>query len=56
VIARNTAFTYKGKSIETSQIGRVLAVRYVLEGSVQRDGTTSSSSTPTPDRSLGGPV
>jgi TolB-like protein len=38
VIARNTAFTYKRKSIDTSQIGRVLAVRYVLEGSVQRDG------------------
>jgi TolB-like protein/class 3 adenylate cyclase len=38
VIARNTAFTYKGKSIDTKQIGRDLNVRYVLEGSVQRGG------------------
>jgi TolB-like protein/DNA-binding winged helix-turn-helix (wHTH) protein len=39
VIARNTAFTYKGKSIDAKQIGKELGVRYVLEGSVQRDGT-----------------
>jgi TolB-like protein/class 3 adenylate cyclase/Flp pilus assembly protein TadD len=38
VIARNTAFTYKGKHIEVKQIGRDLNVRYVLEGSVQRGG------------------
>jgi TolB-like protein/class 3 adenylate cyclase/Tfp pilus assembly protein PilF len=38
VIARNTAFTYKGKAIDARQIGRELGVRYVLEGSVQRDG------------------
>jgi adenylate cyclase len=37
VIARNTAFTYKGKSIDAKAIGRELGVRYVLEGSVQRD-------------------
>src|SRR5215475_14389123 len=37
VIARNTAFTYKGKNIDVKQIGRDLGVRYVLEGSVQRD-------------------
>jgi len=36
VIARNTAFTFKGKSIDAKQIGRDLGVRYVLEGSVQR--------------------
>ncbi len=36
VIARNTAFTYKGKPIDVRQIGRDLNVRYVLEGSVQR--------------------
>src|SRR6266436_4994315 len=34
VIARNTAFTYKGKPIDVKQIGRELSVRYVLEGSV----------------------
>jgi len=39
VIARNTAFTYKGKSIDAKAIGKQLGVRYVLEGSVQRDGT-----------------
>ena len=36
VIARNTAFTYKGKLIDARTIGRELNVRYVLEGSVQR--------------------
>src|SRR6202041_195408 len=34
VIARNTAFTFKGKAIDVKEIGRQLAVRYVLEGSV----------------------
>jgi len=38
VIARNTAYSYKGKSIDVKQIGRELNVRYVLEGSVQRGG------------------
>jgi len=38
VIARNTAFTYKGKPFDVKAIGRELNVRYVLEGSVQRGG------------------
>jgi TolB-like protein len=38
VIARNTAFTFKGKAVEVKKIGRELNVRYVLEGSVQRSG------------------
>jgi adenylate cyclase len=38
VIARNTAFTYKDKTIDAKQIGRELGVRYVLEGSVRRSG------------------
>ena len=38
VIARNTAFTFKGKAVDVKQIGRELNVRYVLEGSVQRGG------------------
>jgi adenylate cyclase len=38
VIARSTAFTYKGKPIDVKQIGRELGVRYVLEGSVRRAG------------------
>jgi adenylate cyclase len=37
VIARNTAFTYKGKNVDAKEIGKELGIRYVLEGSVQRD-------------------
>ena len=36
VIGRHTAFTYKGKAVDLTQIGRELNVRYLLEGSVQR--------------------
>ncbi len=36
VIARNSAFTYKGKPIDVKQVGRDLGVRYVLEGSVRK--------------------
>lgn len=39
VIARSTAFTYKGKSVDAKQVGRELGVRYVLEGSVRRSGS-----------------
>jgi TolB-like protein len=38
VIARNTAFTFKGKALDVKKLGRELNVRYVLEGSVQRGG------------------
>jgi TolB-like protein/Tfp pilus assembly protein PilF len=38
VIARNTAFTFKGKPVDVKKLGRELNVRYVLEGSVQRGG------------------
>lgn len=39
VIARNSAFTYKGRAgIDIRQIGRDLGVRYVVEGSVRRVG------------------
>ena len=37
VIARNTAFSFKGKTIDAKEIGKELGVRYMLEGSVQRD-------------------
>ena len=37
MIARNTAFSFKGKNVDAREIGRQLGVRYVLEGSVQRD-------------------
>jgi adenylate cyclase len=38
VIARNSTFTYKGKSVDVRRVGDELGVRYVLEGSVQRTG------------------
>ena len=38
VIARNTAFTFKGKNLDAKEIGKELGVRYVLEGSVQPTG------------------
>lgn len=38
VIARNTAFTYKGKQFDIRDVGRDLGVAYALEGSVQRAG------------------
>jgi adenylate cyclase len=37
VLASNTAFTFKGKNVDAKAIGKELSVRYVLEGSVQRD-------------------
>jgi adenylate cyclase len=37
VIARNTAFSFKGKNVDVREIGEELGIRYVLEGSVQRD-------------------
>ena len=36
VIARNSAFTYKGKAVKIKQVAEELGVRYVLEGSVQK--------------------
>ena len=38
VIARNSAFAYKGRSVDVRQVGRELGVRYVVEGSVRRVG------------------
>ena len=39
VVARNSSFTYKGKSVDVRQVGRELGVRYVLEGSVRKSGS-----------------
>jgi adenylate cyclase len=36
VIARNSSFSYKGKSHDVRQVGRELGVRYVLEGSIRK--------------------
>src|SRR6516165_9407300 len=38
VIARGTAFTYKGKAVDAKQVGRELGVLYALEGSIRRAG------------------
>jgi adenylate cyclase len=38
VIARNSSFTYKGRSVDVKQVSRELGVRYVLEGSVRKAG------------------
>ena len=38
VIARNSCFTYKGRSVDVKRIGRELGVRYVLEGSLRKSG------------------
>ena len=38
VIARNSAFTYKGRAVDVRHVGRELGVRYVLEGSVRKAG------------------
>ena len=39
VIAQNSAFAYKGKSVNIQQVGRELGVQYVMEGSVQKADT-----------------
>src|SRR5512136_2164932 len=38
VIARNSSFTYKGKPVKIKQVAEDLGVRYVIEGSLQREG------------------
>jgi adenylate cyclase len=38
VIARNSAFTYKGKAVKVQEVSREMSVRYVLEGSVRKVG------------------
>ena len=38
VIARNSSFTFKGKTVHVQEIGKTLGVRYVLEGSVRKAG------------------
>jgi TolB-like protein len=38
VTARNSSFTYRGRAVDIRQVGRELGVRYVLDGSVRREG------------------
>jgi adenylate cyclase len=56
VVARNTAFTFKGKSVEVPQIARQLSVGYVLEGSVRKAGNRVRITAQLIDGSTGGQV
>lgn len=38
VIARNSSFQYKGEKVDVREVGRDLGVRYILQGSIRRDG------------------
>jgi TolB-like protein/class 3 adenylate cyclase len=56
VIARNSAFTYKGKAVNVSQVAKELGVRYVIEGSVQRVSNQVRINAQLIDASTGGHV
>jgi TolB-like protein/class 3 adenylate cyclase/Flp pilus assembly protein TadD len=54
VIARNSAFTYKGKAVKVEQVAEELGVRFVLEGSVRRVGEQVRINTQLIDATTGG--
>jgi len=54
VIARNSSFAYKGKSVNVQQIAGDLGVRYILEGSLQRDNENVRINTQLIDTKTGG--
>ena len=54
VIARNSAFTYKGKSVKVQNVSREMGVRYVLEGSVRKAGDQVRVTTQLIDAVTGG--
>ena len=54
VIARNSSFAYKGKSVNVQQIAENLGVRYILEGSLQRDNENVRINTQLIDAKTGG--
>ena len=39
VVARNSSFAYKGKAVDVKRVGRELGVRYLLQGSLRKDGS-----------------
>src|SRR5215213_5839028 len=39
VVARNSSFTYKGKAVDVTRVGRELGVRYLLQGSLRKGGS-----------------
>ena len=54
VIARNSAFVYKGRAVDVKQVAAELGVRYVLEGSVRRAGRRLRISAQLIDATTGG--
>ncbi len=54
VIARNSSFTYKGRSVKVQEIGRELGVRFVLEGSIRKAGNRVRITAQLVDASTGG--
>ena len=56
VIARNSVFAYKGKSVKIEQVGRDLGVRYILEGSVRKSGDKVRINAQLVDSETGGHV
>ena len=56
VIARNSAFVYKGRHVDVIQTGRELGVRHVLEGSVRKAGTRIRLTAQLIDATTGGHV
>src|SRR5262245_3718168 len=54
VIARNSSFTYKGKTAKVQEIGRELGVRFVLEGSIRKAGNRVRITAQLVDASTGG--
>ena len=56
VIARNSTFSYKGKSVDVKQVARELGVQYVLEGSIRRAGKRVRITAQLIDKETGGHV
>jgi adenylate cyclase len=56
VIARGTAFTFKGRSVDARKVGKECGVRYLLEGSIRRAGTRIETNVQLIDAQSGGHV
>ena len=56
VIARDSTFVYKGKTVTPQQVGRELGVRYLLEGGVRREGDNMRITTRLIDAATGGQI
>jgi TolB-like protein len=54
VVARNSSFTYKGKAVDVKRVGRELGVRYLLQGSLRKDGSRVRISAQMIDAETGG--